>query len=241
MIRGLPIVFVIALARIAWADPADPAPQSPAAQATFDAGKQAYNAGDFARAAAQFEAGFAVEPWSGFLFMWGQAVRRGGDCPKAVELYRRFIATDPPANARAIAVQNLTACGANVEPPPEPPPVPPERHAVVAPPPRVEHEAPPLADTLAIALFGIGAINLTIGAIEYKLARDDERALETPSVYPQALYDRARDRLLVAEVTGGLGGALVVAGVLRLVWHRSTSARFAVAISPRGVAIAGAF
>jgi tetratricopeptide (TPR) repeat protein len=66
------------------------------AEAGYVRGLAHYAARDFHRAIAEFEAAFALDPRPELLFAEAQAFRLDGDCPRALELYRRFLATRPP-------------------------------------------------------------------------------------------------------------------------------------------------
>jgi hypothetical protein len=71
----------------------------------FLAGKQAFEAKNYAAAFHEFETGYAIEPRAGFLLNMGHALRRLGDQRRALDLYTRFLATDPPQAERRVAAK----------------------------------------------------------------------------------------------------------------------------------------
>ena len=97
MSAWLPCTLLIAgLATVAPTEGGTAAEHRERAQAHFDAG-------DFAAAADELEAAFATDPDPRLLVAWGQAERFAGDCRAALELYRRFLDSDPaPAEREAV-------------------------------------------------------------------------------------------------------------------------------------------
>src|SRR5688500_7808596 len=75
----------------------------PQARALLDEGASAYARGDFTGAIAAFERGYAIDPAPVFLYAWAQAARYAGDCVAALDLYDRFLESDPPASQRTAA------------------------------------------------------------------------------------------------------------------------------------------
>jgi tetratricopeptide (TPR) repeat protein len=71
----------------------------------FLIGKQAFEAGDYASAFQEFERGYLIAPRAGLLLDMGHAARRMGDQRRALELYRRFLTTDPPEDERRVAAK----------------------------------------------------------------------------------------------------------------------------------------
>lgn len=127
-----------------------------AGQASADAGDgfrrglARYEAGDYAAAATEFEQAYADEPSVTILFAWAQAVRQGGDCRKAIELYERLLAGKLRRKQRAAVKKARTACRRAVAraaraAPPEPPaaqPAPPAETSPAPPPPEPAATAP---------------------------------------------------------------------------------------------------
>jgi len=226
------VLVVIAWSAIAVAQPSDK-PQTAAAQARLTAGTKAFKANDFAAASKEFAAGYAAEPWSGFLFAWAQSERRRGDCPSAVKLYTRFNATNPPPEVRQLSDDAIAVCGAApatavveppvVEPKLEPKPDPPNPDPPKSDPPERQPEIErPFQHKLALGLGAAAAVagGVAIGfyVSSNGIADDANRAGSHPEAV--TLYERAQDRRLVAQISGGVGIALATAAVLRFVLHR---------------------
>ena len=200
MIRVV-LVLVLVLVLDALARAQSTGPTTDAARARMTAGDAAFHANDFATASKEYAAGYAAEPWSGFLFAWAQSERRRGDCVSAVKLYERFNATNPPAEVRQMSDDAIAACGGADQ---------------IVPPPRPK---PPFQHKLAVGL-GAGAIVAGGVAIGFYVASnsaadDAGRAASHPEAV--ALYDKAQDRRLISQITGGVGVALATAAVIRFV------------------------
>ncbi|MCA9720603.1 MAG: hypothetical protein KC468_38425, partial [Myxococcales bacterium] len=80
------------------------------AKAHLDRALELYTAGEYEEAIREFRSGYAIDPSPMFLFAWAQAERLTGDCLRAAELYRRFIATDPPEQQVAAAEAHIDSC-----------------------------------------------------------------------------------------------------------------------------------
>jgi hypothetical protein len=210
-------------------------------KAHFADGSAAFARGDFATASREFAAGYAVEPWSGFLFAWAQAERSAGACTAAIDLYKRFIATQPPASAKQHAIGWIEQCGGTyVEPPPVPSPKP-------APPPSKppvvvdQYEAPAFPHKLAVTLGGLGLASGLVSLRFYLWSRRDFDAAAERIDYVDAahFYDRGRRRTTIALVSGGLAVGLVTGAIVRFALHRRTAVD--IAVTPSGVEVAGRF
>ncbi len=68
----------------------------PEAKARYDAGMAHYRARRYREAIGDFQAAAEIDPRREILFAEAQATRLAGDCPRAVTLYERFLATRPP-------------------------------------------------------------------------------------------------------------------------------------------------
>jgi hypothetical protein len=108
----------------------------------------AYERRDFAAASDAFARGYEIDAAPVFLYTRAQAVRYLGDCRLAVELYDRYLETDPPPSQRDAALQYRAKCS------PESPP--PRAETTVAPPsPRTMQStalesSPPPSDLRAV-------------------------------------------------------------------------------------------
>jgi tetratricopeptide (TPR) repeat protein len=76
-----------------------------------DRGRASHEKGDYATAVALFTEAYALAPSPALLFNLAQSYRLQGDCDTAVLMYKRYIDTDPPPEALALARAQL----ANVE------------------------------------------------------------------------------------------------------------------------------
>ncbi|HEY4181559.1 MAG TPA: tetratricopeptide repeat protein [Kofleriaceae bacterium] len=70
-------------------------------------GRAAHEAGDYDRAIANFTEANALAPSPALLFNLAQAYRLKGSCDDAAVMYRRYLATIPPEDARVIAQGQL--------------------------------------------------------------------------------------------------------------------------------------
>ena len=103
-----------------------------AALVELERGEQLFRAKDYAGAIAAFEAGYALDPQSIFLYDKAQAQRLSGDCAGAIATYKAFLATKPPDNEALRARKNIATCEATL-PPPAAPTAPPAQPASRAP------------------------------------------------------------------------------------------------------------
>ncbi|HEY5447822.1 MAG TPA: hypothetical protein VIQ54_03690 [Polyangia bacterium] len=219
-------------------------PMRPEAAALYTSGLERFAARDYAGAIADLEAGYAIEPRREFLFAEGQAKRLAGDCKGAVSLYRRFLATSPPAvqaNATQIALGRCAQHLAEhpevviVEQPRQPPPPPP-------PPPKWWH------DSLGLGLTGAGVAGIAVGvgfvAASYSARHDAENNAATYDPYNQR-WSTAETRWQVGVGTIALGTALTAAGITRFVLVRRHAREQAqpvnVSIGPGHLQIGGTF
>lgn len=73
-----------------------------AARAAAQAGKTAFDLGDYPKAIEQYEAAYKLKAAPGLLFNLGQSHRRAGALDKAAFYFRRYLETNPPSDqARA--------------------------------------------------------------------------------------------------------------------------------------------
>jgi hypothetical protein len=160
------------------------------------------------------------------LFAWAQSERQRGDCASAVKLYERFNATSPPAEVRQLADDAIAACGdkPTIERTIEPSVVKTER---------------PFHHKLAVGLGAGAAIVGGVAIYFYVSSGNAADAADRAATHPEAidLYDRAKDRRLVAQITGGVSLGLATAAVLRFLLHGDGDHdRKTFAITPNGAA-----
>jgi len=219
------LVLVASAAGAAFAD----RKISDAAAVELERGEASFRAKDYVAAIKAFDAGYAIDPQPIFLYDKAQAQRLAGDCKSAIDTYREFLATEPPANEAVRAKKNIENCKATLPPPEEvaPPPAREQQHEVAEPEPAADPEPPPPShaetsrwwrDSVGVSLLTTGVIGLGVGvgfAVAARAAASDT-ALATNVDQWTASRDRwARDRI-VAGVALGAGATCVVLGVLRL-------------------------
>lgn len=207
---------------------------SDAATAELERGEASFRAKDYTAAIEAFDTGYAIDPQPIFLYDKAQAQRLAGDCKSAIETYKKFLATEPPANEAARAKKNIDNCQATLPAPeehatppaPEPPAAEPEAPEQPLPPPSRTETARWWRDGIGMTLLTTGVIGIGIGtgfAVAARSAASDT-ALATNVDDWSAARDRwDRDRL-VAGVALGAGATFVVLGVLRLSLHDHTVA-----------------
>lgn len=223
MVARATLLLVLCVA----AAPATAAPAlSAEAQAHFDRGAARYEAGDYAGAAAELRAAYAIDPDPHVLFAWAQAARRGGDCATAAPLYRQLL-DELPSDETAPVRQALTRCAAILADTPAAPPP--------APPPR--DERPWYTDGLGDTLLLGGVVSAATGAGFLVAARDwRERADAPGTIYVDA---RAADQLArrdqtIALAAGGAGVALIAAAIVRYAIRPSEHATITAWVAPAG-------
>lgn len=203
------------------------------ARARFDRGAALVAERRYDEAAREFQGAYQLDPRKQSLFAWAQVERLRGQCRRAIELYRQFLASGGLTASQQEAAQlNIRRCeregNGKAGPPGEARP--PEGAAPVAARPDVAAAAPPSAPVrsrgaviLAASLLG-GAVAAagTAGTFYYLSLRDegDAQEAEVFDAY-EAAMSRARSRQRVAAALLGGGVVLGVGALLQWV----TSAR----------------
>jgi tetratricopeptide (TPR) repeat protein len=219
-------VFTLVVSCVLASSTAVASPSGKQAKAAFDAGVAAYTKGDFAAASAKLEESYELEYDVETLFAWAQSERKLERCDRAIDLYKKLLDTDLPAeNKQAIAVQvgecqAILAAQAPVEaaPPPEP----------VAPPPvapRPIEEPKPVTperrawwkDPVGGTLVGVGVVGIGLGAVFLVQASGADKDKLTAATYPEfeALEAKAESRGRLGVIGLAVGGGLVLGGVIR--------------------------
>ncbi len=103
--KALWVVTTLALAGSA-AVHADTVPNR--ARDLAERGRVAHDARDYSTAIISFTEAYALAPAPGLLFNLAQAYRLRGSCDDAALMYRRFLATNPPDDARLLAEAHLS-------------------------------------------------------------------------------------------------------------------------------------
>lgn len=77
----------------------------PTAEDLYGQGEEAFNRRAYSDAIEKWQASYELSHEPLLLFNLAHAYRLSGDCPRALATYRRFMAEDPTAEERALAVQ----------------------------------------------------------------------------------------------------------------------------------------
>jgi hypothetical protein len=197
---------------------------SDAAKVQLERGEDRFRQKDYAGAIAAFDAGYALDPQPIFLYDKAQAQRLSGDCRAAIDSYKAFLATEPPANEATRAKKNIAGCEAQL-----PPPLEDEADNNEAAPVEEPERKEPIvsvretqrawwSDGIGMTLVTTGVVSLGVGvgfAVAAQQAADDTNLALDTEQWTEA-HDRwARDRR-IAAVALGAGTAFVITGALRL-------------------------
>jgi tetratricopeptide (TPR) repeat protein len=241
---ALVAIAPLALGLPARAQPASPAPPAldERARPHLEAGLRAYEAGDFATAVAELEAGLAIDPAPVFRYALGQVERRRGDFGKAIAHYEAFLAAvHDPQQAEAARIQ-LARCreALAAEAPPPSPPSPPPPSPTDAPPAEAPAEARPRWWTDgwggALAVVGVVGVALGVGLV----VEANQRIADADRDYDAYLAAReAQPRRTAGWIVLGVGAAALGAGVARYVYvaRRPAAPPIDVAIHEGGVGV----
>ncbi len=246
-------------APVARADQPSPSPgeAGPSAEVTAKErvakGLEFYQAGNYDAAIAEFKAAHAAAPSPTILFPWAQAERLRGNCRDAIDLYQRFIDSDPPKKQVEAAAQNRQECverlksadaaaaslvpgetgdtpAATVEPTPEPE-GPAEPEPITTPPPQKSRP-----DGLGWGLVGGGVGLAVIGAVLVGAGSGREASAAQAPTYGEFDADKRGARALFVSggVLVGVGLALAIGGAVRLALLKKRSGGASAWIGPRG-------
>jgi hypothetical protein len=194
-------------------------PMAPDVKARFDAALKQYSTRHYEDAISELRAIYEIDPRPNILFTWAQAERLSGDCPSAVVLYKKFIATGPTGTSLEAAQLNLKKCEDALSTMPEeakPKPVPtPEPIIIVR-----EREAPPPTwqkDKLGIGLTVAGGVLLVAGAgVAGGSAAVESSATSATSYNDYSnRIDTARTLRTTGFVVLGVGAVAAIIGVVR--------------------------
>ena len=181
----------------------------------FEESETAYNAGQFAQAAALLRRAYALHPDPTLLFNMARALEGDGDLDGAIEAYEQYIGEAPDAPDRGAVearVRTLRAQRDQLE----------ERELEDAPP--VEDE--PVDDAAAESssgaqlggwLLAAGGVAVAAGGLGFGIAsqnRADDADAEPVQERAKALHDEAQTRATLANVLFVVGGAMAVGGIV---------------------------
>lgn len=206
-------------------------PTDPEASAHFRRGVELFNAGDFEGAVEQYEAGFAIEDHPLFLYSMAQAETKNDNCPRAVKLFKEFIAADVPDKARDNARGGMLFCaeilaeaGTAVAPTYDPVDDPIDE-PIDDPVDTDDGDTGPrdgagkwYLDPAGDALVAVGVVGVGVGVGLLAGAGVLEGQPQPPG-YAEHVDRLERVELLrtVGGITAGVGGALLIGGVVRWV------------------------
>src|SRR5262245_12927006 len=110
LIAAIAVAIAPILAPIAAAaDSAAPGAVPAKARTLAERGRASHDAGDYASAIAAFTQAYVIAPSPALLFNLAQAYRLQGDCEDAALMYRRYLATNPSPEGRALAEMHLAS------------------------------------------------------------------------------------------------------------------------------------
>jgi tetratricopeptide (TPR) repeat protein len=250
----------LAAALIFAAGTADAKPKRRDALTSYERGVAAYKKGNYDAAVQALGKSFSIERDVDTLFAWAQAERKLDHCEKAIELLNQLLSYDLPAANREVVETRLTECRAEIaqRTPPSPPlepapaatPPPAPAPVVETPPPAPPPSGPASAgwyrDPLALGLVGGGVLAAGVGTALLLSARAlDDDSYNAPNIEEsRSLKDKAHARGNLGLITAGAGGALIVGGIARILFH-DTGEKPAVTgwvkAGGAGLAITGAF
>ncbi len=202
----------------------------PDAQQAFEEAQAAFEAKDYATASAKLERAYMLEPKPELLYPWAQAERNLGRCASAIDLYQKFIDTNPPERMVEAARQNITRCEETLAAAqPQPEATPPAEDPETAPGRRDRDDGgegprddgddgkPIGHDPAGASLVAIGGVGVVVGAALLGVA--SRRARQTDDAADNQAYLDVRHGALALRNGGAaalaIGGALLLAGVVR--------------------------
>jgi tetratricopeptide (TPR) repeat protein len=219
---ALALGFALALPLPAAAEPENVPPlelQNPEAIEHFNRAQAHFEAADFAKAAPELKAAYAIEPNPRLLYAWAQAERFSGNCKKAVPLYEIYIETVPDGEGRRAAEKNIRECSGEKKHA-EPKPVDPSPEDD---PPKDEPRdddagfKPAYRDWLGATFVSLGVATGIVGGVLLAVGRQEVG--EAPGAPTEdAYFDEVaagRTKETAGIVLLSVGGALILAAVVR--------------------------
>ena len=212
-------------------------------------GREMHAKGEYDRAITAFKEAYVIAPSPGLLFNLAQSYRLQGNCDDASLMYRRYLATGPSPEARAVAEQHLATVDRciqkralniplddnmaylKVPPPPGPEKVIAQDKRDIARPTEIKKD-------IGIGLtIGGGAALIAAGYFglrSYNASRDVEAAYERGAKWPEikSIHDRGESAERAAKIFGIGGGLAVVGGVTLWVLGRREERASQLAITP---------
>jgi tetratricopeptide (TPR) repeat protein len=204
----------------AWAQPADTDPeaglQEPEAIEHFKRAQSHFESGNYAAAAPELKAAYAIEPNSKLLYAWAQAERFAGNCKKAVPLYERYLETEPNDENRRSAEANILDCAGEEEEEPDP---------TAGDPPSddganddgEDEIKPAFRDWLGATFLSLGVATGVVGGVLLAVGRQEVNA-STRAPTEDEYFDTVaagRNKHTAGIALLSVSGALILAAVVR--------------------------
>jgi tetratricopeptide (TPR) repeat protein len=227
MTRAL-FLLLFLFAPLAWAQTAD--------ELLAD-GTKAYEAGRYDEAVAAFGKAYTLDPNPKTLFAWAQAERKGGNCPAAVKLFKRYLETNPPERSAQVAKGIVAECAlAEPEPKPAPDPVTadPDTKPTPAPVVRDTGTRPPwYTDVVGDVLLGVGVAGLAVGGTFFFLSTKSQSDADDATTYGdyEDAIEKAKSQRTIGIIGLAGGGAFVIGAVIKYATRGKRS--------PEGPAVSG--
>jgi tetratricopeptide (TPR) repeat protein len=241
---GLGVALVIA------ASPAEarrrkprPKPQISQSEQHLENGRSYFAKGDFAKAAAEYEAAYALTSEPAILFKLGQSRKGAGEYAKAIEAFNAYLQALPESRNRAEVESAIAECQLLlpepvVTPATKPASQPTSLPLPLPPPPPPERPGRGLRWT-GVVVVGLGAILVGTGAafgVQAKNATADINAAsdrgDAWTSALQARFDEGERAETLSIVGLAAGGAFVVGGVVLYVLGAHATPGVHAAVAP---------
>jgi tetratricopeptide (TPR) repeat protein len=242
------VAALLTLAVTASALPAVAQPSPPTAAAQADAERlvaeatRHFEAGRLTDALDAFRRAYALARDPKLLFAMAKLEIELGDCASALEHLRLFLDREPGPRAAEAARRERASCP-EAPPPTAPPAAAAPESAAPAPAaapaapsfraPVVRPHVPWYEDTIGMGLTVSGGVVLATSGFLWAMSYRATHATARSSDQARDLEDEARGFGTAAWITGGVGAALVVGGIVRYA-TRVTGAPVDVAAAPTG-------
>jgi hypothetical protein len=217
------ILLASAIASSARAQPA--ADEAAQAGKHFDRGAALAAEQKFEEAAQEFRASYELKGRKEALFAWAQVLRLAGDCPGAVELYRKFLRSPELSPTQIEAAQlSIDRCeSAPTRPAPPavvsaPGPAPVAAVVATAPPLVVEARRSRGAVVLGASLLGGAVVALGASGTFFYLSRRDERAAQAAGTWGEYYQPASRSRTRQRWAFGLLGTGILLGSGAVVEW-----------------------
>lgn len=206
----------------------------PEAKEHFDTGITSYKAKEYAAAIRELRTAYALDPQPVILFAWAQAERLYGRCSRAEKLYKRFLKTRPSGQQTEAARQGIDRCKDQPDTTSDDPDNVDSQETAPAPVAETVQEAPTPAPAPAPAKprrridgagLGILSAGVVLGAVGTGLLAGGQSkaraAADGAGSYDEYADETSQVRKLRISggVLAGVGGALILAGVVKLIVH----------------------